>query len=285
MSAESRMADIHKLLTKPDQLSASFHMVNRLLPDRQEVMSVPPEMPAREALAIMHEHSFAQLPVMKGRSVLGLFTYRAFALESLEVHDAKGKVDVLTLPVEEFLEHDQVSFARLTDEFRELIEVLDKKDSVVVSGPEDLVAILTPMDVLKYLYSVANAFVLIEEIELALRALIGEALDDVAFHSCVKNALSVKHEGKALPASLENMTFDDYVALIRNGRNWIYFEDAFGGTRDRARARLEPARDLRNDIFHFRRELSAKDHEALTGCRNWLLRCVRKVKAESRGAQ
>lgn len=283
MSAESMMAGVHKMLARPEQLSASFHMVNRLLPEGQEVVAIPPEMAARDALAIMRDRSFSQLPVRQGASVLGLFSYRAFALEVGKVDDPK--VDVLSLPVEEFLEHEQASYARLTDEFRGLIEILDKKDSVVVSGPEDLVAILTPMDVLKYLYSVASAFVLIEEIELALRALIRDVLDDAGFKACVKNALSDKYKGGDLPSSLELMTFDEYVALLRDGRNWPRFEVAFGGTRDRARARLEPARDLRNDVFHFRRELSVKDHEALTGCRNWLLRCVRKVKAQSRGTQ
>ena len=164
--------------------------------------------------------------------------------------------------------------------------MLDERDSVVVSGPEDLVAILTPMDVLRYLYSVSNAFVLIEEIELALRALILESTPDAdLFRSCVKNALSTKYKDSELPRQLEDMTFDDYVALLRDSRNWQHFEAAFGGTRQRARGRLDPVRDLRNDVFHFRRELSVDDHQQLTNCRNWLLRCSRKVQARRGGTR
>ena len=281
MSASVKLASLHEMLATPEPLSASFHMVNRLLPDGQVVLFVPPEMPAREALALMYEHGYSQLPVKQGNSVLGLFTYRAFAQEV--IRDAN--VDA-TSPVEEFLEHEKPSFARLNDEFRSLIEVLDERDSVIVSGPDDLIAILTPMDVLRYLYSVTNAFVLIEEIELALRALIRQSTPDVdLFRSCVKSALSAKYKNGELPQALEDMTFDEYVALLRDGRNWQHFEAAFGGTRERARGRLEPVRDLRNDVFHFRRELSVEDHERLTACRNWLLRCVRKVQARRGGVR
>jgi predicted transcriptional regulator len=286
MSAAGKLAEIHAILAPPERLSAFFHMVNRIIPDGQVLVSIPPEMPAREALMLMRRHGFSQLPVKQGDSVLGIFTYRAFALEVALIGDAK--VDASSLPVEEFLEHEKPAFARLNDEFRSLINVLDERDSVVVSGPEDLVAILTPMDVLRYLYSVANAFVLLEEIELALRALIRTATGEGdVFRSCVENALSKKYKERKreLPQCLEDMAFDEYVALLRDGRNWQYFQTAFGGTRDRTNTRLEPVRNLRNDVFHFKRELSVEDHERLTTCRDWLLRRVRNVQARRGGTQ
>lgn len=190
----------------------------------------------------------------------------------------------MKLPVEEFLEHEAPTYARLEDEFRDLIQTLDEHDSIVVSGPTDLVAILTPMDVLRYLYSIARAFVLIEETELALRRLLEAAMyTDEIFRGCVAHALADKYVEDARPAYLEDMTFADYVALVRDGRNWQYFASVFGGTRDRARGRLEPLATLRNDIFHFRRELSAEDHARLTTGRDWLLRCVRNHEARLAG--
>jgi predicted transcriptional regulator len=276
------MTVVQELLKSPRQPSALFHMVNRIVPEDQVVLSVPPDTPAGEALRLMQGGGYSQLPVKQGASVLGLFSYRAFALE---VAKAEGdKVDFLALPVEEFLEHEKPSYARLVDEFRGLIDVLDQKDSVVVSSPEELIAILTPMDVLRYLYSVANPFVLLEEIELALRSLILEAAAGERLQTCIATALAHKYKPEELPQRLEDMSFDDYVALVRDGRNWdACFAKAFGGTRERVRARLEPVRNLRNDVFHFRRELSAEDHEGLASCRGWLLRCVRKMDAKSRG--
>jgi len=262
-----------------------FHMVNRMLPEEQDVLSVSPETSARAAIALMQKHGYAQLPVKEASTVLGIFTYRAFALEAAQITDSR--LDVASLPVEEFLEHETPpAYARLTDEFTSLIDVLNRRDSVIVSGPEELVAIVTPMDVLRYLHSVANAFVLIEEIEVALRSLLAASMHDrELFERCVGNALSVKYKDRELPGRLEEMTFDDYIGLLRDGRNWDHFKPVFGGTRDRTRAKLEPVRDLRNVIFHFRREISVEDHELLAARRNWLLRCVRKLHARQGGAE
>ena len=223
---------------------------------------------------MMRKNGYSQLPVKQGDSILGLFTYRAFALEVAQNDTA---LNAASLPVEEFLEHEKPAYAGLKDDFGGLIDVFDEKDSVIVSGPEELIGVLTPMDVLRYLYSVANAFVLIEEIELTLRSLVHAATDAEVFRLCVENALSSKYREQELPDRLQHMTFDDHVALIRDGRNWMYFEATFGGTRARARGRLEPVRDLRNDVFHFRRELSIGDREQLTTCRDWLLLRAREL--------
>jgi predicted transcriptional regulator len=283
MAALATVTDLRQKFEGPDRLSELFHMVNRILPEDQSVRSVPPDTTAKNALGLMQEHGFSQLPVVEKNSVLGMFSYRAFALE---VANSDPKLDVNSLPVEDFLEHDKPEYARLSDEFRGLISTLDEKDSVVVSGPEDLIAILTPMDVLRYLYSVANGFVLIEEIEVTLRALIREAVPDPeTFSACVAMSLSSKYKDDKLPQCVEEMTFEEYIGLLRDGRNWQHFHPVFGSTRDRVRGKLEPIRDLRNDVFHFRRELSAEDHQQLSVCRDWLLRCSRKVNARREGVR
>lgn len=279
MSSKPKLVSAEAASREPEQLTALFHMVNRLLPDDQVVLAVPPETPAKQALSLMKQHGYSQLPVVQGRAVLGLFSFRAFALEALAVTgNERGLGD---LPVEEFLEHEAPRFARLTDEFRGLIDVLNVHDCVVVSGPHDLIALLTPMDVLRYLYKVADAFVLIEEIELSLRALVWHALptiDDI--QQAAHTALSEKY-GAGPPARLEEFTFDDYVGLIRDGRVWARFAGVLGGTRDRARGKLELVRDIRNDVFHFKRKVTIEDHERLHACREWLLRCIRKVEARA----
>ena len=278
MTTALSVTELRHKLSETDRLSELFHMVNRILPEDQLIISVPPDTLAGDALKIMKEHGFSQLPVVERDSVLGLFSYRAFALEIANSSDPK--LDAISLPVEEFLEHDKPEYARLSDEFRGLITTLDMKDSVLVSGPENLLAILTPMDVLRYLYSVANGFVLIEEIEVTLRALIMEAVPDPeTLTNCVVTALSAKYKDREMPQRVDEMTFDEYIGLLRDGRNWPHFLPVFGGTRDRVRGKLEPIRDLRNDIFHFRRDLTAEDHQQLSACRDWLFRCSRKIHA------
>ena len=187
--------ELRQKLIESDRLSGHFHVVNRILPEDQVVTSVPPDTKAGDALKLMEEHGFSQIPVVEGDSVLGLFSYRAFALEV--ANSTSHKLDPTSLSVEEFLAHDTPQYASLDDEFRGIISIIDTKDAVIVSGPENLVAILTPMDVLRYLYSVANVFVLLEEIEFTVRALIMEALTDPdMFSACVTKALSESYKDK-----------------------------------------------------------------------------------------
>ena len=275
-----KVAEVHQLFPPAEPLSKSFHMVNRLLPEAQEVVSVPPGMRARDALAIMKEHGYSQLPVVQGSTVLGLFTYRDFALGVTKL-DPK-KVDPSELPVEEFVNRRQTSYAGLTEDVSDLLDGLDEHDAVVVSGEHQLIAILTPMDVLRYLHAASSAFVLIEEIELALRRLIQAAVHDpTVLAECITNALSSKYtDEKRRPARLEDMSFDDFVSLLRDGRNWPRFAPFFGGMRELTEGKLAAARELRNTVFHFRREITADEREALIVCRDWLLMRIRNEEAK-----
>ena len=67
------------------------------------------------------------------------------------------------------------------------------------------------------------------------------------------------------------MTFDNYKAIISHGENWPKFEPVLGGNRMRTTAKLKQLCDLRNDLFHFKREITLQDHETLDDHRNWLL--------------
>ena len=78
------------------------------------------------------------------------------------------------------------------------------------------------------------------------------------------------------------MTFDNYKSLISHGENWAEFEPVFGATRSRISAKLKEIGGIRNDLFHFKREIKVQDHEALAGHRNWLLSKVKQVEAHRR---
>jgi hypothetical protein len=69
------------------------------------------------------------------------------------------------------------------------------------------------------------------------------------------------------------MTFNDLILLISYGRTWHKFEQVFGaGTwhRKRVQSELTETREIRNDVFHFRRELEKEDIDKLLRTRDWL---------------
>ncbi len=261
-------------------LTELFHRLNSLIPDDQELKTIPPSMAASEAIELMSKLRFSQLPVVEDTEVLGIFSYRSFALEVVKM----GRERVLpgSLLVEDFIE--KISFAHVTDEFSEVFRSLANDDAVLIGRPNKLQAIVVPMDVLKYLYGIASPYVLLGELELGIRGLIRWCQDDEELATCAKTSLLSIYTKEKLPSQVEDMTFNDYVQIIGDGRNWQNFKGAFGSTRERIRAKLERIRDLRNNIFHFKCEVSVQDHEDLANYRDWILRRIRIVEKKKEGA-
>jgi hypothetical protein len=114
--------------------------------------------------------------------------------------------------------------------------------------------------------------VLVSEIELALRALIRLALSEAEITVAASRSLATAYKGEEnVPATLEDMTFDNYRSLISHGENWPALEPVLGGTRARTSGKLKDVGEIRNDLFHFRRELTLRDHQTLAAHRDWLL--------------
>lgn len=265
----------------PPSVTELFHRVNSVIPDEQSIVSVPPEMAVADALELLTKHGFSQVPVVVGREVLGLFSYKTFShaviTYSREATENRGG-DPLELTVEDCME-PRPSFARVTDEFVEWFDVLDSCDSVLVGAPDRLQAIVTAMDILRYLYDVASPFVLIGEVERSLRALIHMAVDSHTLTVCACESLKDKYKPGKEPTQLDTMTFNDYIQIVSNGRGWPYFHPFLGGDRRRTLARLKQLGEIRNVIVHFRRAISVEEYETLAANRDWMLRKVRAAKA------
>lgn len=266
-------------------LTDFFHRLNSVLPIDQALVTVQPHTLAVDALNKLKTNKFSQLPVVIGKEVFGLFSYRSYAntvVALAENSSTKQKFNPLELLVEECME--KPTFARLTDEFVDWFDFIDQHDAVLVGDSNRLQGIVTAMDILRYLYGVASPFVLIAEIELALRALIQLAVDQETLASCVKECLKDKYPNDP-PSRLEEMSFNDYVQIVGDGRNWEYFKDLLGGNRNRSRAILVQLRDIRNVVFHFKRGITVEEYQTLADGRRWMLLKARAAEARREEAQ
>ena len=252
-------------------LTEAFHRLGKILPEDQRMETIPNEMLAKDALKIMAANGFSQLPVCVRGHVLGVFSYRSFAKKIIELGDDLIKQKQLPgdLEVDEYLE--KPTFANISDEFSNLFEALDQEDAILIGQPERLQGLLTAIDILRYLYGVASPFVLIAEIEICLRGLMRKAVNDIELRACCDQSLNHYADDRR-PYELEEMTFSDYVSIIGDGRSWSQFQPVFRGTRASTRAKLEEVRDFRNDVFHFRREITAEEYDRLATLRDWIFR-------------
>jgi CBS domain-containing protein len=253
----------------PESIVELFHMVESLIPARQRVLTVAPDTSVGEAIGKMKEQNFSQLPVVSGNAVLGVFSYRSLAHTLLQL----GPIDTdfSTLPVDEFME--VFTFVQPIDKWESILEILNRADAVLVGNRNNLRGILTSMDVLTYLHRLANPFVMLAEIELSLRQIIEACVSTEELQACAINSLSAKYAVEEMPASPSAMTFNDYVQVIGDGRNWPHFQPAFGSggwMRRQTVSRLTEVRDLRNDTFHFKRQLGDDDYATLARHRDWL---------------
>lgn len=255
-----------------DLVSALFHQINRVMPENQRPLTVPPGMTVAGAIELMRHNGYSQVPVAMGGVVLGVFSHRSFAQKAAEYtwqEVSKQKCAPGDLVVEDCLE--QFDYARVSQEMRQVFDAMDRNNGVLVGSPEMLQGILTPMDFLRYLYKVASPFVMLSEIELTLRALIRLAVNQDELEELTERSLAQFYGPGKVPRTLEGITFDNYKSIIEHGENWPRFEPIFGGNRTRTAAKLKQLSDLRNDLFHFKRELTVEDHETISGLRDWLL--------------
>jgi CBS domain-containing protein len=276
-----QLLDQFRAARELDLASELFHRINRIIPKDQKLLTIPPDCRVRDAVALLREHGYSQVPVVDNGEVLGVFSFRSFAQEAANAtleEWTKQKCSPGELPVDEFLE--QFEFARVTEEMSRVFDAMDRDNGVLIGAPERLVAILTPMDFLRYLYQVASPFVMVSEIELALRALIRLALSPEKIVAAAKCCLSSVYRGEEnVPTSLEDMTFDNYQSIISYGEIWTDFATVFGGTRTRISGKLKEIGGIRNALFHFKREITMEDNQTLAGHRNWLLNKVKQAGA------
>jgi CBS domain-containing protein len=262
---------------EPDQapFPVAVATVNRIIPDGQELLVVAPHTNVIDALELMRAHDYSQLPVIEGGRVLGSFSNRSFARAMLEARKLKQRVD--ELDVVDCVE--TLRFADVDDDLADLFDDFDRKEAVFVGDRRRLLAIATATDVLRFLYQITSPFVMLREIEMAVRRILalGAGPDIVA--SVIAKAVHHEYEGRRneIPTRVDELTFAQYYLVICRGENYPLFAPILGASRTWTQTRLKPLIELRNDVMHFRRELTPDDHGVLLSVREWLFTRLRAV--------
>jgi CBS domain-containing protein len=261
------------LVFEPDALrplSSVFHRLSSVVRD-ESLFTVPANMLASEALRLMKQKDFSQVPIREGGEIVGVFSYRSFAVHSVEFTDPETRS--LGLTVADFAE--DLPFVRPSDPFDEVIEKLEHYDAVLLGTPENTVGIVTAMDILRYLYDATSPYVLVAEIELAVRALMSRSLGERDRVEIFERSLK-RHK----PKNMDDLMFNDYQLVITCDDNWQYFKEVFGSTQIIVRTKLDRARVLRNALFHFRRRITLEEYDELVEIRKWLLRRSRILEVQ-----
>ena len=249
----------------PKRRPGPFGPAKALLPSGQEVLMVPESAEAWDALERMIDEDFSQMPVHDdANTVTGVFSWRSFGKRVLDLRGQK--LDATDLCVRDCME--EAAFINPetyidTDKATDWSQV----DYVLVGRPEQIIGVLTVSDVFGRLNDFAEAFVVLYEIELDLRDIIKELLTEEQLRA-VCNEFT---QPKARPVQgLEDLSFSHYQTIICSRSRWPVFEPLFLSPRELVDTDMKQVNELRNVVFHFRRQITTRDTDRMQRFRDKL---------------
>lgn len=285
-------------------------IINQLISENQKLISVTQKDSAQDALSLMIEHDFSQLPVIDddnkfqgmitSDSILRTVSYLKTIPENLKVSSAILKVRSYSID----------------DELSELLKgLLDASAIPIVDKQGKIQAIITSYDTAEYFRRRAENIILAEDIEAILRDLIEIPhrdkegnLDENAISKLIlaitpsskdnkskfKKAV-LKYVSKTFdstiqfnaeildtvfteyfdqpidPKTIDELTLYEFIQIFKN--LWpSYYSSIFGDLSwEYINHLLDDVRKTRNAIAHFR-EVTLQQHEKLKFCADFLIR-------------
>jgi len=76
--------------------------------------------------------------------------------------------------------------------------------------------------------------------------------------------------------SFDELSLNEYIQLLTSSNRWDFYKDIFHASREAVRKRLEGIRDIRNQLAHYRGEITANQQKQLKRTSEWLNRCLIK---------
>ncbi len=248
--------------------------VARLIEGRAAPLYVRRSDTIREALSKMIAHDYSQLLVCDdGGHFTGVVSEQTILRGYF--HMSKGYAPFLDLTVDH-VETAAVTLPKDAD-ISDALEALRRSYAVIVMDGGNPVGVLTHADTTDFFQRFSEGLMLIEDIETMLRQHVYRVYPDEEERATAIRAAVVppkeqpKEQPKKPTPKVEELTFNDLLGVIRTGKNWSGFEDVMK-PKDVFSKLLEPIRDIRNQLFHFRGDLDPTQRDALRNAKRWLLR-------------
>jgi CBS domain-containing protein len=241
--------------------------IQQLIEGRGEPLSVPKDTKLSDALALMVEHDYTQLPVVdENGKLLGVVSDDSIIRT---YYHSSGTVSLLDLTVD----HCQKRAVTLSPE-SDIFEALDELKNVyaiIIVKDQKPVGILTDYDTTHFFRDLSEGLILVEDIEVTLRQYIEAGFPtENAMQAALLRAFKHDKKDPTRPASeYEELSFGQHIQLITTDENWIKFNDVLG-PKSLFVQLMTNVRDARNQLAHFRGRLDPVQYDALLRARDWL---------------
>jgi hypothetical protein len=245
---------------------AEYMHVSQLVPPDQKIVAIPYDGRVSEALQHMRDNAFNQLPVeARDGSIVGIFSYRSFAKS---ISKYRPSDDVLSKQVGDMSE--EPFFVRPTEVIGAVVERLASEGSIIIGSENDVYAIATNQDLLEFMWTITQPFMLIGDIEITLRRIMYASCAGANLQEVIDRAFPV--ERRSSYSILEDLSLGELLGVLKNGENFgRHFKSRFNDMNFMSQ-NLDPVVPIRNGLFHFRDKISDEDLESLRSAHGWLNR-------------
>lgn len=193
------------------------------------------------AITIMQHNDYSQLPVISGKGDRSLCGHISWKTIGLAMWHKKGGERVA-----DFMSTDVTKISR-TMPLLEAIPIIAKNEFVIVLNEDRTFSgIITSSDIAEEFLSItqAEAFLLLEQIELQIRILLGRAgisLKEIQ-DECIDENRHVE--------SIDDLTFGEYCHIIQQQRHWEKIN--IKANHSDFISYMDNINKIRNEIMHFR---------------------------------
>lgn len=286
--------------------------VGKLIEGRQKPIVTTADQPLQEALTRMLEHGYSQLPVVDadGKPIAMITSDSVVrALNNLRVKTSDLRVyDALTKKPHEYRPEDEIfdvldalrdsSAVLIVDGKRELVGIVTSWDTMEYfrQRAQDTMYVQEIEDALKNYINAAftqpsgdidedKRTAAIDEITPSNQDLRGPFQQALVAYLQLQGDPQPKPHGQSVsdafkkhlyrkqnPKPWEKLTLYEYIELFLHSSRWSAYQPIFRLDHKSIREMLTSVLHTRNDLAHFRTEISTKQRDELWFCKDWLLR-------------
>lgn len=252
--------------------------IEQLIEDRGKPLCVSQDTKLSDALALMVEHDYSQIPVVNENGHLAGMVSENSIINTY--YHSEGVVNFLDLPVHHF-QRSATTITSGSDIF-EALDLLKRVYAIVVVQDRAPIGILTNYDTTHFFRDLSEGLIFIQDIEMTLRQVIDDAFDtEDEMKAALTRAFDVDKRNPQQPARrYDELSFSQHVQLIVTEENWGKFKGIFG-PKALFKSLMDRVGSIRNQLAHFRGQLEPTQRQALIDAKEWIESRPKIVQKES----
>lgn len=244
--------------------------VKHLIEGRAMPITIQRDDAIAKAWSLMVKNDFSQLPVVSADNhPLGMVTaeriLRAVNNFRAELSELRARDVMIEISKADLFDPEEDLFALLKQlKLTSAVLIVDKQNT--------LIGVVTSYDATEYFQNRAESLMRVEDIEVMVRDFVLSAYT-LADGNRDEEKLTQAIQEVTPKKTFDQLSLHQYISMLTSEQKWTFYEPIFRMSRDSLFGLLNDVRITRNELAHFRKEISIDQTDQLRFCAEWLARC------------